>query len=558
MIEHTSNNVDEQVSSIMAELGLNTDDSNARKIIARLLQSKPDVAIDSQFMSQLRNVLQAHGNVAAAQTKSNQSFKFTVMFVNRILASALIVMVVLAGGGFWYIQNKTDKPLFTSPAAKQVNQVLSGKYGVSEKSQESFGDLSKVSIINTKNAPSLANNSTAPNNKAETATMKAFGGGDTKYIAPGEPYPIYDYSFRYDGKDLPQLGANQFVLRRTLPQQQPSLFDRIVSTLSFGLIDLTKFRDTKVQSLSFVEDHQYGYSVGVDMVNGSVNLSQNWEKWPQPDYSKCAQPVPAGSAEQTMPACGPQPLKIGDIPADDVLFKSTNAFLDQYGISREAYGNPKVDNSWRIYYDQAPESEKQSIYIPEQLNVIYPLILDGQQVFDESGNPYGMNVTYDVRNQKVASIYELTTHQYDRSQYTGVTNSKIITDYAERGGWRNQIYPLDRSIPENRNAKSAVLKLDTPTVKLVKMYYTDPNQPYSPSNSGELYVPALVFPIKNYQEVNYWRSSIIVPLVKDIFDSDQTGPQTYSEPAQGMGGSAAGGSAEIEIVSPSDLPKNQN
>ena len=130
---------EDQITQILTELDLDPEDSKMRTVITQILAQKPDVQIDKKFIASLREDL-----AARAQTLENKnSNKFTINFfsitMNKILTSALIVMVVLAGSGVWYIQ-QSDRPLFKSKLGDSVaEQVLSGKYSVNEAGAESFG-----------------------------------------------------------------------------------------------------------------------------------------------------------------------------------------------------------------------------------------------------------------------------------------------------------------------------------------------------------------------------------------------------------------------------------
>ncbi len=508
----------------------------------RLKDSKPDVPINKQFIAQLRNDIQDAASAAPNVNKKTFINYFSTT-MNKILASALVVMMALSAGGFWYIQNRTDKPLFQSPAVKEANQVLSGKYAVSESKEESFGDLSKVSVVNVEKSAVYKGSGANDRNTSSspTPTMSAFGMGeapnsDSKMIAPGEPYPMPEqYVFQYDGKDLPNVAANQSVYKRVLPEQQTSLTSRIVSLLSFGLIDFNKFQNLNLQSLSFGEDREYGYQVNVDLVAGSVNMYQNYEKWPQPIYDQNN---------------GYKPLTVNDIPADNDVFKVTNAFLEEYGISREAYDNPQViDNNWRIMYERLPVAERTNFYFPEQVQVIYPLKLDGKIVYDESGNPSGLGVYYDIRSKRVMNMYELTTKQFAKSSYKGMTDTQKILEAAEKGGFRNYSYN-----DTSGKFTTATLKLDTPSIQMVRMWVYDYNNPKG--NSGtELYVPAMVFPVKDWEKSGYWRRAVYVPLVKEIFESEPA-PTDQPIPVDlPMGTMSGAAGAE---TTPATLPKTQN
>ena len=488
----------QNIDTIMQELGLDPSDKVARKTIERLIAARPHAQIDEQFLSLLRQDLQTH---AAAMPAPKQTNMFTG-FMNKILASALVIMVVVVAGGIWYIQG-TNRPLFETPQST-ADQILSGKYAVTSLENESFGELDKVAISPSGRGGSAAQGGdmamTGSGNNAATSES-------AKLIAPGEPdrtslpYPGGEvYTFKYEGDALTNLPQTQDVLKRQKPQQPSGLVSRIVSFLSFGLVDLSKFQDVRMQTISFTEDREMGYGLNVDLNMGMVNIYQNYERWPQPQYI-CERDY-----------CGPQPrIKPEDIPADDEVIRIAAQFIADYGISKEGYGVPQVNNQWRVHYDLA--ADKSSYYIPEQVNVVYPLQLEGKQVYDEGGYLNGLNISVDIRNKRVVNVYELTTKQFEKSQYVGETNSKRLVDVAERGGFRNYIY-------DYAGARKVQLRLDTPTVEMVKIWYSTDN--YRTQN--ELYVPALVFPIKNAKQTNYWRQNVIVPLVKDILDSDKEQP----------------------------------
>ncbi len=530
----------ELITQILTELDLDPRDLKMRSVITQILAQKPDVQIDKKFIASLREDLAARAQ-AFENTDSN---KFTINFfsttMNKILTSALIVMVVLAGGGVWYIQ-QTDKPLFKTKLGNSVaEQVLSGKYSVNEAAAESFGDLSKFSIITSEQANNLKPVTQTSSQDsgfgggvavAKTTELSTAGSGvtDEKMIAPGEPYPeSKQYNFKYDGGSLPKIENEIGVLKRIKPVQPAGIVSKVISFLSFGLIDLTKLTNPTMSYITFAEDKEFGYETGVDLVQGTVYIGKNWTKWPQDMYN-CSE----------VACVNPQNLKPSDIPKDEELIAVTEQFLAEYGISKEGYGSPVVNNQWRIQYDNVSSAERATFWVPDQAQIIYPLILSGQEVVDESGNQYGLNVNVDVRTKKVFSIYELTSKQFERSNYKSVTDEKRILKVAENGGFRNAMFL-------EPNVKTVQLKLGTPTIQMVKMWYSNGN---NYNNSAELFVPSLVFPIKNWKENNYWRPNVIVPLVSDILDSDDGGGITpMPMPVDpGIGGSTSSSSG-VEAV----------
>lgn len=545
---------EEQITYVMHELGLDPGDIRAKQTIKLIAASKPDGQIDARFINSLRADLLEKANVISAtrSLRSKSQNNYFSIYMNKILASALVVALVLVAGGLWYIQ-QTDRPLFTLNQQGADTQLLSGEYGVTGVGNESFGDLAKLTVATAARGGSAGLNGAGEMAEAPTqipdrqvaditgnnATGISLGGDQKPLIWPG---PM-NFDFRYEGQDLPQLAQDQSVLKRTRPVQIPSVVDRIVSLMSFGLIDMSKFRDLKIQNFSFVEDREFGYGINVDVQNGFVNIYQNWEKWPQQDVPTCL----------ALEICPPQNnLTINELPSDEESIQIANRFLNDYNVSREGYGAPFVQDAWRTYYERT--EDKTNYYIPEQVQVIFPLVIEGAQVFDEGGNLTGMSVMIDARTRRAISVNELTTKQFERSVYKGETDSNRILEIAERGGFRNYSY-------EEPGVKKTRLNLDTPTIEMVKIWFSSDD--YRTSN--ELFVPAFVFPVKNWVEAGYYRPNIVVPLVADILDSDvdQGRPIPLSDPMpvepDGGNGSTSSASPGRDIAEPTMqiLPINE-
>lgn len=497
----------EQITQIMKELGLNPEDQAVRKVVEQVAASKPNVTIDANFISALREELAAKAN--ELQISKTTQHNYFSLSMNKILASALVVCLVLVAGGVWYIQN-TNKPLIKTNQLADT-QVLSGKYAITNVAKESFGDLAKVALSNGGQGgggqgagPATATDSlgSAPTanqgTKVASGPATGLGGGGANGSSPESIiYRPNNYVFKYTGADLPTLADTQNVLKRISPVQPESFVSKILSFLSFGLIDMSKFTDVKLQNFAFVEDKDFGYGMNVDMQSGTVNLYQNWQKWPQPYNCIAGEPCP------TIP-----PVKSTDLPSDTETINIANQFLTDYNISLEGYGTPIVDDTWRVQNENNPI--KTNLYVPEQVQVIYPLQLEGKKVFDEGGYTDGLVVFVDVRTKKVANVSNLNTKQFESSAYAGETSSKRLIDVALRGGYRN--YPYT-----DPNGKKVELDLQTPTIEMVRMWYSTDNY----KTTDEIYVPALVFPIKNWAETQYWRRNVVVPIVSSILDSDK-------------------------------------
>lgn len=500
------------IIQLMAELGFDTNDQQTKAMLTQLLNVKPNAVISADFKQQLRSDLKNH--IAAQSLRApiasptSHSTINIITIMSKFMVPALVVVVLIVAGGVWYTnQNQGLINLGGS------GQLLSGSYSVDPVAANSFGDLSKVAITNAGERSQGAGGNAATglgaggdtavvaeSDKMAAPGIGGSGGGGDVGIMP--PVPGTNFTFNYKG-DLPELAANQDVLKRVKPEQNSSLVSRIISFFSFGLIDLSKFTDTKIQNFSFVEDKEYGLGVNVDLTYGNISVYQNWEKWPQPEY-RCDEKY-----------CGSIPrITEKDLPSADEAIAIANQFVSDYGVSLDGFGSPSLFEPypWRIEYERT--EDKSRFYFPEQVTVLYPLVLEGQSVYDEGGNPMGMMVNIDVRTRKVNNVYGLDSKQFQKSPYVGETDEKRIRDIVKRGGYSNGWF-----WGGSDNGGTTTIELDAPSIQLIRMWYsTEPNK-----QGEELYVPSLVFPIKNAGQNTYWRKNVVVPLVKDILDNENRG-----------------------------------
>lgn len=487
----------------------------------------------SSFTATLRERLHARIGIQSQDNSLIKQLTFFSVMKKYILPIALVA-VVAAGTGYWYSQNAaTNQPLIS---LNSDNKLLPGKYSITEVEQNSFGDLDKVSIIS---GETQKRNQSGGGNAVTANSAMPVGGDAMKMMAPSDTSSILPYGdsyrFVYEGETLKDLPSMQPVMKRLKPEQDASVVSRIVQMFSFGLMDMSKSNNARIQAFSVMEDKEYGMGVNVDLNYGSVNLYQNYDKWPRVDY-RCDEK-----------SCGSYPPITKDqVPSDEDAIAIASQFVSDYQISLEGYGQPRVydySTNWRILYERATPADQSRFIFPETINIVYPLTLEGKEVLDEGGNLVGIYVTIDIRSRKVNSLYGLETKQYEKSNYIGVNDVSRIMRVAERGGYHNGLY--------DAAGKVTNLHLDTPTVEMVKVWYSkDPNQP-----GQDLYVPALVFPIKDWEKNNYWRKNVIVPLVQDILDNENPSPQpiplsAQTEPAANVKGvsdteNSSGGSSQM-------------
>ncbi len=165
-----------------------------------------------------------------------------------------------------------------------------------------------------------------------------------------------------------------------------------------------------------------------------------------------------------------------------------------------------VVNDFRKRYTEA--KDKSMIYFSDQISVVYPLIIDGTEVVDNSGNKTGLYVSVNIREMKVYSLNNLNSNSYLVSAYKAISDKEEILNYVKQGG----LYPNYQN-PEAK--KTVTIQIGSPVKTLVKSYKFNSDK----GLSDEFFVPALSFPIlNNNEENNYYRSNIVIPLAQDMIE----------------------------------------
>jgi hypothetical protein len=241
-----------------------------------------------------------------------------------------------------------------------------------------------------------------------------------------------------------------------------------------------------------------------------VSVFSNWQKWPHPEQN-------CGSDN----ACYERlRLKESDVPADERVIAIADAFATEYGIDLSAFESGEVQDNWRRHYDlMRSRGEVGELYIPDEITVLYPLLIEGKNVYENGGDKSGLNINVNIRHQKASGVNSLFARNYESSAYGAISDAEKVKAMAEEGGIRYQYF-------YDETAKTVSVELDTPQIAWLKHYKYDNDK----GTSDELFIPAMVFPVKNFSELdaNFYQKNIIVPLAKEIFEQyerDNDGPR---------------------------------
>jgi len=491
---------------------LKNKESEIVKVIDELVAAKPDTKFDENFKQQLRAKIMQ--KISAMPPKKISHGWFTVpKFAYAMGGLAILALVILPS--LYFYGNKTPNAALSvltskSSSGVSVTKLAGNAFGALTAGQSNTAAEKTGSQSLAATAPSAVNTNDlavsypAPNTPSAgsgSVVAGSAGSGVSGVAASPTMMPIRatNYKFVYKGSDLPQLSDNMDVLKRVTDGGAASL-STVMANTGLNFIDWTKFSNTKLQNISFTENRDNGYQVYVNFDDGSVSISQN------------AQWVASGNGTTISSCMGTgcvpspiQPIKIGDVPSDSKLIDVANGFLHDYGISLVNYGQPYVQNDWRIQYEAT--TDKANYWIPQSFSVIYPLMINGKEVYDESGNKTGLTVNVDITQMKATGVYNLMTQNYQSSSYPTENDSARIIKLAENGGFRQIYYWY------GGNGESQEIDLGTPVLGLVQMWFYRDNQ------NQQMLVPSYIFPVTNKAAgAYYYQNSVVVPVIKDVLD----------------------------------------
>ncbi|MBX4205101.1 MAG: hypothetical protein KW788_02860 [Candidatus Doudnabacteria bacterium] len=481
--------MNDKINQIMEDLikldpGFAKHRTELQKILYTLLSARPDPVIDTAFVRKLRvKLLEEMEN---RPNLNNAWSRFKESFMKKIIvsASAVVVLLVVALVGLQKLQiNNSEKGLPSFGSDVRVVRAADG----------AFGNLATLSLaVGGKGGGGGA----AQTDAAVPSTAFGMGGGSgiSEKMMPYEPI---NYKYVYKGEDLNLSSDKLDVLKKQVPDTQSLLSG--LQSLGMGLVNMDSFPGSKPQSISF--NQQDGYNIYIDFMGGTVSISGYFDG-----------PMYAAESKLACPLDGcptPAPVKESDIPDDATLIATANQFLADHGISTSAYGQPEVMNDYRVQIQsQLKASPKSFVYWPEYINVVYPLKIQNDEVYDESGNKVGLMVGVNIRSNKVTSVYNLSTQNYEASSYDAVTDPARILKVAEKGGMYGYFGDAQGKIVE--------IELGTPTLQYVSMWDYQIN-----NSTQQVLVPSLVFPVlKQPTDAGFYRKSVVVPLIKNILDRD--------------------------------------
>ncbi len=467
-------------------------ENKIRDIITAMIKEKPDAKFDKRFVNRLKEKLLAKEyetpkTVPSFWMKVRQP---AIVWASTATVLAFILLVTVStnfigkDGSNGYLPDE-------SPVARTV--ALFGRgVNIEEAPANSFGSITAQSFNNASGGDGI---------RQESGVALGMGGGGGTAASPmiatdssakidsrmSMIYPYIYYTYTYEGEAITDLQGEVEVYER----QKSGTFKPVVAQklkdFDFGFFDINKLSNIEVNSLEVSENRDFGYSVSISLADESASIYQNWQKWNNDVNASYS------------------PLTESDVPSEDTIINLAKQFVAQYGIDTTPFGEPELGQyAYRVMYKTDAEATS---YIPDTMNVVFPLMLDGQAVYEQSGQKVGLMVDVNIRQNKVSGAYQIYNQDYQKSSYAAQTDWNKIIEAVNNGG-----YPGQRYVPEYEY-ETIELKLDTPFRGLVRTWTYEAGT----GTSRELYAEALLFPIKN-KPAGYYNDYVVVPLVQQWWD----------------------------------------
>ncbi len=432
-----------------------------------MIRNIPKSEINNEFRKELRKEI-----LLKIHTKKNKYYTLYFPILSGLSLCGVLIFVGI---------NMLNSVLLNSNS-------LSFAPNIERADDEAFGN-------NIKTIPSGWSQEYVWNTRMPVMTMNKMAGDG---MIANDPIK---YTFSYTGKlDMP-------TGKLTVYKRNSVWFERadtrwFTKNLRIDELNIQAFENAGVSNINISEDREFGYNIGIDFIQGTINISQNYTKWPQAkcDANRCTTP---------------EKLTEADIPTDELLIRLTNEFTQKYNIDTSLYGDPEVNSGWRIDYTKQ-QNEGNEVYIPEMYTVTYPIKIDNQLIYEEFDGYKWLIFTIDIRNNRVSNMTWLEKHNLIASKYQVSDESKI----------RKLIQSGGRSISDTSGSgKIMNITLTQPTIWYVRIYGE-----WKEGESNDFLVPAYIFKILDKPTDAYISDTIIVPLVEWFTDDTQQVMRPMIEP----------------------------
>lgn len=462
-------------------------------IIQEFIKNTPDTQFDANFATQLKSQLAQRIEAEKKKHEDEEEDSFIrrcVMNLRYTLAGGFVAALFIVP--FMYHMMQSPYTSYTNQSVQKESvedlSVTDREEMYKDESADIDASLPPQAFGNLEEKIGNQVRQQYSNGIVREGEAVGRGGGaistQESRIAVNEPYEpsllVYEYTFPEENTF--QLQSKGVVYRRKAGSSQ---IDSGVLSEAFDvpIIDIDAFKQPQLKNINIVENTKNGWNLHYDTHNRSVSISPNWENWDQPD-TQILERQNTGNER----------------PDDASVIAIAQKQLQQFGVDMSLYGEPQVQ--WSI--SQALSSRSDAQFVPTSLPVIYPLQINGREVFEMYGSPFGLNVLVNYQNKSVSNIHNLLWYEFEQSEYDLVTDTEQVYSYLKKQG--------DNSYEGYTGKKEFVdVQLGQPKQVLLR------NVQYQGSDFEELYFPGLAFPIESVEDgYDYYQKYVVVPLLPDL------------------------------------------
>ncbi len=468
---------------------LQSQEAHIIHIIETMLDHRPKVAIDEWFRTELRCKILSE--LSQQQNDSRSNFIFpTWLFSAFGTAFASVIIGVFV----FYTFFPYTKLWYLTDGARTRGWLVSFVPAVEKISDHAFQIFTPLPNTQAKmGVASVPMSSDSMSSKIRASSL-----------APTREVDVPQYAFT---GSLPPLTEKLNIYRKKIQFHESFQTEDFLNGLNLKGIKLSSLQDANISNLTITESWAYGYIVTIDSTLGSISFNPNYDTWPP--YPKC-----------NGDWCdAPTPITQEQIPSPTKLQSIADTFLDTYGIDRTLYGVPSIDTSWD------PESgvEWGGENLPEVLTVIYPLLLEWKEIFEEYGSVRGLSLTYDLRSGKITNLSGLERLSLESSKYSPIQDEMTLKNLISNHGdlapppISPELRWSDISHTSTGISQPQAISLSSPMIAFVHLTRMNQQGAYE-----EYFVPAYVFSIPTIPGNPTHPKKIIIPVIKEFIPDVRT------------------------------------
>lgn len=503
-----------EIKEILSELyeldsSLKQKEDELVSIILKMMDSKPNVAIDSDFKDELKSKILSQMSNKNKIFQNLNGFKYFLTFLSWIAVLGLFLNI------YPNLFNQKSDIFVPNTDEKSINLSFAQKIEKLEDNNAFW----KLKLDNT--------NSKSGNSELSAKAINIWVSPVSEPAVDSKmtimPYPDYKQkSYIYNLKSwvsLPEIPANMYVYKNknTGIKTNSSNLSDILKT---DIMDLSKLNNLWLLNLSVFEDVKDWYQFDISLSEGSVNIYRNYKKWTEVDYSNQKQ------------------LAITDVPNEDSVIKIVDDFVNKYSINLDSYLKPIVNNTWRKEYERI--DNKKDYYIPDILSVIYQFNIDWIGVYESYWTPIWLETTVNVRDMKVNSVWPIQKMDLTWSKYDLITWSWDILKLAKKWPYNNVF--MDSTVSSGGWVSvwsswsdwNTWIETGIPEVEEVQVEIWNPKLVYlrkyvyneQTKTTQQFFVPWMLFEVLTWNDdkkMIYPGEYVTVPLVKDFIDNESSG-----------------------------------